>query len=349
MSPSSSTSVPDNHVWLVLIYESDLPSSFYLQIPLEVIHSLCLRPRKYLLYLGWCVLGIEGVLAVEPNGNEIVNEGGLNNQGVYYFVTPEDANLSQAVDLEVIMTEIQASSESVDLCEKICAQLLERDICCIWTGGTEEIVDAVHIIPFQRSSDWIEIIVRGRSQYDEDIANLDDIDDVRNGMVTNPQIHRLFDRRTVVVLKTPNPILGKDDIPQCLDREYMPEGAVYPANERYTLQSLETLPPDVSVFVPVNRDGAFRGSSDEEKPSGLLLHYNYGAAAVKVWGHGKEVLEAQRQPLRPPPRQPAPVRYGRAGRNDRSIAIEKRKRQQSGGRGAPRAGLVMRRRPEQGP
>jgi hypothetical protein len=88
----SSTSVPDNHVWLVLVYESDLPSSFYLQIPLEVINALCLRPRKYLLYLGWCVLGIEGVLAVEPNGNEIVNEGGLDNQGVYYFVTPDDAS-----------------------------------------------------------------------------------------------------------------------------------------------------------------------------------------------------------------------------------------------------------------
>jgi hypothetical protein len=115
----------------------------------------------------------------------------------------------------------------------------------------------------------------------------------------------------------------------------MPDGAVYPANERYTLQSLKTLPLDMSAFVPINRDAAFRGSSDEQRPSGLLLHYNYGAAAVKVWGHGKGVLEAHRQPLRPPPRQPQPVRYGPTrGINDRRIAIEKRKRQQSGDRRA---------------
>jgi hypothetical protein len=93
--------------------------------------------------------------------------------------------------------------------------------------------------------------------------------------------------------QTPNPILGTDDI-QSLDREYIPEGAVYPANERYTLQCLKRVPQQLSAFIPVNRDAAFRESSDEQKPSGLLLHYNYGAAAVKVWGHGKEVLEAHR-------------------------------------------------------
>jgi hypothetical protein len=92
MSSSSSPPVFDNHVCLVLIHEGDLASSFYLQIPLEVIHALCFRPRKYLLYLGWCILGIEGVLSVEPNGNPIMTEGDLDNQGVYYFVTPEDAS-----------------------------------------------------------------------------------------------------------------------------------------------------------------------------------------------------------------------------------------------------------------
>jgi hypothetical protein len=136
--------------------------------------------------------------------------------------------------------------------------------------------------------------------------------------------------------QTLNPILGTDDVPKRLDREFIPAGAIYPANERYTLQCLITLPLDASAaFVPTNRDAAFRGSSDERKPSALLLHYNYGAAAVKMWGHGKEVLEARRQPPRPPPRQPAPVRYGPTrGRNDRRIAIEKRERHQSGGRGA---------------
>jgi hypothetical protein len=32
---------------------------FYLDIPLDDINPLCLRPRKYLLYLGWCILGLD--------------------------------------------------------------------------------------------------------------------------------------------------------------------------------------------------------------------------------------------------------------------------------------------------
>jgi hypothetical protein len=56
------------------------------------------------------------------------------------------------------MTEIQASSGSTDLCENFRAQLLERDVCCIWTGGTEVIVDAIHIIPFQRGSEVCSLL-----------------------------------------------------------------------------------------------------------------------------------------------------------------------------------------------
>jgi hypothetical protein len=54
---------------------------------------------------------------------------------------------------------------------------------------------------FFRPFQWIQHIVARRAHYDEDVAGLNDINDVRNGMVTNPLIHRSFDRRTVVVLK----------------------------------------------------------------------------------------------------------------------------------------------------
>jgi hypothetical protein len=68
-SESASFSVPPDHVGLVLLHEED--SSFYLQIPLHIIGSLCLKPLKYLLFLGWCILGIEGVLALEPGGGGV--------------------------------------------------------------------------------------------------------------------------------------------------------------------------------------------------------------------------------------------------------------------------------------
>ena len=77
-------SVPEGHIALVLLHGEG--SSFYLEIPLDVIDSLCLHPRKYLIFLGWCILGVEGVLALKHGGNGISTDGNLDNQGIYYYV-----------------------------------------------------------------------------------------------------------------------------------------------------------------------------------------------------------------------------------------------------------------------
>jgi hypothetical protein len=59
------------------------------------------------------------------------------------------------------------------------------------------------------------------------------------------------------------------------------------------------------------------------KPSDLLLHYNYGAAAIKMWGRGIEVLRDHAKPLRPPP--PKQVEMGPSRTtHDRRTAIQKR-------------------------
>jgi hypothetical protein len=83
-SPSNESSVPEGHVALVLLREGD--SDFHLQIPLDIISSLCLTPRKYLLFLAWCILGVEGVLALEHGGDEIDTDGDLEEQEVYHYV-----------------------------------------------------------------------------------------------------------------------------------------------------------------------------------------------------------------------------------------------------------------------
>lgn len=75
-------SVPKGHVALILLQEGE--SYFYLQIPSSIINSLCLKPCKYLLFLGWCILGNEGTLALD--GGEINMDGGLDDRGIYHFV-----------------------------------------------------------------------------------------------------------------------------------------------------------------------------------------------------------------------------------------------------------------------
>jgi hypothetical protein len=77
------------------------------------------------------------------------------------------------------------------------------------------------------------------------------------------------------------------------------------------------------TVIPNNIDAAFKRNSRKPKPSDLLLHYNYGAAAVKRWGHGIELLKNHANPPHPPVPMPAPVEVLRA-LHDRTIAIAKR-------------------------
>jgi hypothetical protein len=74
--------VPSGHVRLVLV---QTPREFYLDIPLSIINSLCHTPRKYLVFLGWCILGVEGELAENPEGDTLPRAGALNDQGTYYY------------------------------------------------------------------------------------------------------------------------------------------------------------------------------------------------------------------------------------------------------------------------
>jgi hypothetical protein len=69
------------------------------------------------------------------------------------------------------------------------------------------------------------------------------------------------------------------------------------------------------------------------KPADLLLHYNYGAAAVKQWGKNTSVLTNRPDIPRPVP-VPAPMGPTRV-KDDRNIAIQKQAAAMSqGGQGS---------------
>lgn len=61
--------------------------SVYLEIPIQTIQSLCHHPRKYLRYLGWCVLGVDGYISLHLNGSALLEEGSLEEQTTYYYRT----------------------------------------------------------------------------------------------------------------------------------------------------------------------------------------------------------------------------------------------------------------------
>lgn len=62
-----------------------------MDIPINIIQNWCLRSLKYFLYLGWCILKAEGMLASEPDGEGIDADGDLEELNIYYYVEPEDA------------------------------------------------------------------------------------------------------------------------------------------------------------------------------------------------------------------------------------------------------------------
>jgi hypothetical protein len=73
---------------------------------------------------------------------------------------------------------------------------------------------------------------------------------------------------------------------------------------------------------PNNNDATFLNQR-LPKPADLLLHYNYGAAAVKQWGRNIDVLSERPDVPRPPRSVAAPMGPATTT-HDRSIATLKR-------------------------
>jgi len=89
-------------------------SSFYLSIPTDIITTLCLKPSKYLHYLGWCILGSLGVLQ-DDKGNIVDLEGPLTEKGVYHYILPEPSSESL---VEVCLSTV---AESIYRYIRICS------------------------------------------------------------------------------------------------------------------------------------------------------------------------------------------------------------------------------------
>ena len=97
MSSSNIPVIDVGHVRLILLHDENC--SLYLDIPLIIIESLCLKPLKYLLFLGWCILGVEGVLAYESDEDEVDTDGILSAREIYYYNAEDAGTFSLTIPL----------------------------------------------------------------------------------------------------------------------------------------------------------------------------------------------------------------------------------------------------------
>ncbi|KIJ25382.1 hypothetical protein M422DRAFT_38784 [Sphaerobolus stellatus SS14] len=289
---------------------------FYLEIPVSFIEQHYRSPLKFLLYLGWCTLGVHGDLR-DGQRQEVRLDGQLLEHGTYYFQPKETDNVFKyAVDLEVIQARSAFnSSASSSRDASFSVNLRERDGACVFTGASDT-VKGMHIIPHRKGDEWLQLIIANRPN-DELVSDMNSIDDIRNGMISSEHIHGLFDSRRAVILKTPNPVLEEDDVaPRCQRYFPIPPSCSYPSDSRYTFQLFEVPTNDADrIITPDNNDATFLRSSILPKPSGLLLNYNYGAVAVKHWGRNISIFSNRPGILRPkvvtpamgPTKTPGPV------------------------------------------
>ncbi|KAJ6482903.1 hypothetical protein C8R47DRAFT_1133084 [Mycena vitilis] len=286
-----------------------------LEIPVDDALLLCLFPVKYLRYLGYCILGVDGHIALAFDGDEIGEEDDLS-AGVYYFVRDSEEDvLEHAIDPEAMT--LGRASETTNTRANFREIVAERDVACVFTDTDEESCRGIHIVPFSKGDAWLCQIVESRVAEDDDnVSDLDDINDIRNGMLVSNVVHPLIDRKKLVILKTPNLVLKRSDIPPRTNTAPLIGNVKVSINPRYTLQWIMGNERQ-RRNVPNNQDAAFKEGTRKPKPSPLLLHYNYGVAAMKWWGKGPEhLLTARKRPIAAPL---GPVR----NKHDRSPTVEK--------------------------
>ena len=81
----------EGNTQLIVVKSLNDSPALYLEIPLNHLDSLSERPRKYLRYLGWCIMGVEGHVAMDSPrpANDIGDEGLLEAGAVYSYRIPE--------------------------------------------------------------------------------------------------------------------------------------------------------------------------------------------------------------------------------------------------------------------
>ncbi|KAJ7358160.1 hypothetical protein DFH08DRAFT_1075380 [Mycena albidolilacea] len=245
--------------------------NLYLDVP--VAGAWPSPPAKYLRYLRYCIVGVDGVITRylsldgENQKSEQIDDTNPLSAGTYYFVNNKNEHSIAAGEAPTL---VHALSLLTNARENIRSAIAARDVSCIFTNYSKSMSQCTHTFPFSRGHAWLRQLLDSRisdPENEDTTTNLTYLNDTRNGMLVANTLHPIIDQKRLVVMKTPTRVLQTTDIPPQSNPKPNTKlfGDVrYSENPRYTLQS--------------------KIDSEIPKPSGVLLDYNYGVAALKWWG-----------------------------------------------------------------
>ncbi|KAF9505532.1 hypothetical protein BS47DRAFT_1400322 [Hydnum rufescens UP504] len=293
-------------------------NQLYLEIPIVQIQLLCLKPLKYpqsslpgaslVGKVPWLLIAL-----ITPPLQDL--SGALLDPSLYYYIpapiSEAEGDLDGLVDLEVIKIKSAVPSEITTSRNDFRENILERDPLCVFSGAPEDFLSSSpHIIPYARGSEWFQTIIQ--------------IVDLMKRMSTT--FTDINDTAWAVILKTQTHCLDVGDVP--------PPSSPTHCRPR----SISFIPKDHRLFPPVvTRSRSLHvvkasqttsmlhstRHSQQPKPSPLLLHYNYGASALRQWGLRLEPLNNTN--TIPAPKAPQPSTNGPPKSNhNRTVAIHKR-------------------------
>ncbi|KAI0789421.1 hypothetical protein C8Q75DRAFT_765568 [Abortiporus biennis] len=249
-----------------------------LKIPISEIPHFSTAPRRWLGYLGYSITGRVGTLRPRPDVQDLNLDSSepIEMYPNYYYILQEDVEISP-VDPDLgssTISDISSLSSLSGRHEYFKEALVARDCTCIMSQAIPFGCDGAHLIRCSLGDKYIKTVTQKRRYNDDPIIN--DIDDVRNGLLVNAYLHRYLGR-SVALLQVPNPFLHTVHIPGV-------DSSI--GDRQYFLQNFDAsirTDPIHNVMMPHNAP-AKQPKVMEDWPTDTLLAFVYGAVAMATFG-----------------------------------------------------------------
>ncbi|KAF8345752.1 hypothetical protein F5887DRAFT_1061647 [Amanita rubescens] len=270
-----------------------------LSIPVHECQRFSLHPLTWLRFLGYAIYGKEGYISRERDGEQVADyrpDYVAISAGNYYYISQD--NDFRLVDPKVMDDRTSYASEVTSRRANFKQDVVNRDRCCVMTGAT--LFEACHIIPhangdqvrsgplYRSRRSFQTKYIKNLIAYRKEVVDppLEGINDTRNGILLNRQLHPPFGTSQVAFLQTPNFAMNVNDVPLVMQHPSIVDHlqfAVHPsvANSRLTFHNFSCSDPLVQFIVPHNSVAV---QSNNHWPPRFLFDVAYGCAALKTWG-----------------------------------------------------------------